>query len=107
MMEFCPRFFYVYAAGCAPSRTAKKFNDKTFEIMKKRLFLALTVTVCAVGAFLVSCDKDDDKGTACTCINWSDDKDRELAFNTGNYGVSDCDDLADVLSEKGGNYECW
>ncbi|MDE6624495.1 MAG: hypothetical protein K2K30_08945 [Alistipes sp.] len=76
--------------------------------MKKRLFFALLLTVCAAGAFLVSCDKDDDNdGVACTCINWAVDKTQEMYVNSGSYGVADCDDLADAMSEKGGDYECW
>lgn len=74
--------------------------------MKKRLFFALLLTVCAAGAFLVSCDKDDE-GVTCTCINWAVDKNQEMSVNSGSYGVSDCDDLADAMSEKGGDYECW
>lgn len=77
--------------------------------MKKRLFFALLVTVCAAGAFLVSCDKDDDEGVTCICTNWGEGhKKTEQCFNTGDFGVADCDSLGDVLSaQTGGDFECW
>lgn len=74
--------------------------------MKKRVFLTMMIAVCAVGAFLASCDKDDD--TTCTCDRFDADtncKTGTSQFDPQDYGVSRCRDLADVMDRmSAGDY---
>ncbi len=68
----------------------------------------MTIAVCAAGAFIVSCDKDDNETSTCTCDRFDASTGRKNAtsqFNPQDYGVSRCSDLADVMDRiSAGDY---
>lgn len=79
--------------------------------MKKRLFLALSICTCAFGAFLVSCDKDDDDSSVCTCVGCEtySDKSYTGTVDPASFGATNCSDLAVKLNMNSDGdfyYEC-
>lgn len=80
-------------------------------LMKKRLFLATLISICALGAFLVSCDKDDDDSASCTCVEYETDSNKSYtqALDPASFGATNCSDLAVKLNMNSDGdfyYEC-
>jgi hypothetical protein len=73
----------------------------------KKLILVAAIAVLALGAFLVSCDKDKD--TSCNCIEIDEEGDRvgSKSLNPASYGAANCSDLETKLrtAALGGGYD--
>lgn len=66
--------------------------------MKKRIFFAMLISAFAAGAFLVSCDDDDDSG--CTCEEYDATLNIKVGsrkVDPGSFGATDCDALEYIL----------
>jgi hypothetical protein len=71
-------------------------------VMKKKFLIVGLVSVCCLGAFLVSCDKDE-PSQKCTCTEqdgagYSESQELDPA----SYGATNCSDLAVKLKMAAG-----
>ena len=62
--------------------------------MKKKFFLVGVIALFSLGAFIVSCSKDDPVSKSCTCTEYADG----YAYNTRtldpeSWGAKNCSDL--------------
>lgn len=75
--------------------------------MKKKLFLAMLISACFAGAFLASCDKDDDGGSGtCTCKIY--DRNGNLIDTAiedlDDYGLDSCSELTHLGASQNPGY---